>query len=198
MMLKIVYRLVSIGGRNNYGYNAIMNTETIILIGMSGVGKSTLGRYLAKKQNYTFIDIDKIIEKDIQRSIQSYIDEHGEDQFLNLEEKAILELPITPKTVISPGGSIVYSSKGMTRFKNETFIIYLHDSCDRIKKRIPDLETRGIIGSKTKTFEEIYDERTSLYETYADMIINCEQFQSYDEMVDFISHHVSLLCLNAQ
>lgn len=173
-----------------------MNTKTILLIGMSGVGKSTLGRCLAKTLHYSFVDIDELIEKKINSSIQTYIDTYGEEQFLILEEESILALPIHSNMVISPGGSIVYSQKGMSRFKENTFIIYLHDSCDRIKNRIPDLETRGIIGSKTKSFEAIYQERTELYEHYSDMIINCEQFDSYEAMASFISEHLSLLCLN--
>jgi shikimate kinase len=175
-----------------------LKSEIILMIGMSGAGKTTVGTLLAKKLGYSIIDTDDVIETTLTHPIQTYIDEHGDEALLALEEKTLINLPLSEKTVISPGGSIVYSEPVMKRFKEKSLIIYLYDSCSRIKNRIPDLETRGIIGSKSKTFEAIYEERAPLYEQYADFIINCSQFSSFEEITTFIISQLELLCLNEQ
>jgi len=171
-----------------------MNYDTLLMIGMSGAGKTTVGKLIAQSLSFSFVDVDDVIEATLTGSIQEYLDQHGDNDFLSLEEQTLLSLPITSKLVISPGGSIVYSEPVMKRFKERAFIIYLYDSAERIKERIPNIESRGIVGSATKTYDEIYAERAPLYERYSDMIVNCSQFSSFEDIAAFIIEQRQLLC----
>ncbi|RLG14690.1 MAG: hypothetical protein DRN66_01430, partial [Candidatus Nanohalarchaeota archaeon] len=85
----------------------------ITLIGMAGVGKSFIGKHLAERLNCTFVDIDEVIEKKTSLTLQQIIDTHGEEEFLKIEERAILRLNGFNNSIISPGGSIIYSKKAM-------------------------------------------------------------------------------------
>lgn len=166
------------------------------MLGMSGAGKTTVGKWLAQQLNYTFVDTDTIIENKIGTSIQTYIDQHGDAQTLKMEEEVLLSIALSENTIVSPGGSIIYSKEVMEKFKRVSFVIYLYDTSERIKERIPDLQTRGIIGSQTKTFDEIFQEREPLYEAYSDMIINCGQFETFEDIGQFITEQLNLLCLS--
>ena len=145
----------------------------ITFIGMSGVGKSTIGKKIASDFRYKFIDIDKIIEKEKGVSLQFLLDKVGDNEFVRLEEQVILNLPFIKNTVISPGGSVIYSEKTMNYLRSISKIVYLRSSLEEIEKRISrNKELRGIVGLKNKTFTEIYSERVPLYERYADIQID--------------------------
>ena len=142
----------------------------ITLIGMSGVGKSLLGKELSKALKYSFIDIDKIIEKKYNSTIQKLIEEFGKKKFLKLEEKTVLEIDKTDNLVISPGGSVVYSEKAMNFLKTISKIVFLDAPLHEIKNRIPDFSKRGIVGLENG-LEKLFDERHQLYKKYADITI---------------------------
>jgi shikimate kinase len=107
----------------------------ITLIGMSGVGKSRIGKLLAEKLHYNFIDIDRVIEEANGKKLQELIDSLGDEKFLELEEKAILCMKNTIYTIISPGGSAIYSEKAMKRLKSISTIVFLNASLEEIKRR---------------------------------------------------------------
>jgi len=142
----------------------------ITLIGMPGVGKSTIGKELAKKLDYKFIDTDKLIEKEFGLKLYKLIQNVGEDKFLEIEEKTNLELGKFNNCVISPGGSTVYSSKAMEFLKKSSIVIFLDSRIEIITKRLINQETRGIIGLK-KGLKNLFKERQRLYKRYADIII---------------------------
>jgi len=148
----------------------------ITLIGMSGVGKSRIGRLLSKKLSYSFIDIDRIIEKTNGKKLQEIIDCLDEEKFLKLEEKAIISIGKPSNSVISPGGSSIYSDRGMNFLRSISIIVFLNASLEEIKRRTADFSERGIVGLKEKGLEKLFEERQPLYKRYADITIDLNEF----------------------
>ena len=145
--------------------------QNITFIGMSGVGKSTFGKLIAKQLNYNFSDTDKIIEKQNTISIPNYISNFGEAAFLNSEESIICNIIFNPPHVIATGGSVVYSEKIMSYLRSISTIIYLSDSIENIKKRIKQFSARGVIMNSKKTIDDVYLERQRLYTKFADITV---------------------------
>jgi shikimate kinase len=158
----------------------------ITLIGMPGAGKSFVGKKLAEKLNYKFIDVDNIIEEKTKLKLQELLDKYGEDKFLEIEEKTVLELGEIDKCVISPGGSIIYSEKTMNFLKKISKIVFLYDTFENLNKRIKDKETRGMIGLKAKSFKDLFEERMVLYKKYADITVNIPEDLNADVVVEEI------------
>ncbi len=139
---------------------------------MSGAGKSTIGRKLAEHFSYSFFDVDKHIEDQQGKRLQDVLEALGDEGFLAMEERTVLTLPIMQDTVISPGGSVVYSPGAMAFFKDHSTVVYLATSIEEIKKRTAaNQNTRGIVGLKHKTIEEIFEERLRLYDQYAEITV---------------------------
>ena len=157
-----------------------MKTDSIVMIGMAGVGKSTVGRLLSKSLGYNFIDLDDyILEKD-GKTVQQIINDEGEEALLQLEKRRMYDIDLT-RTIVAPGGSIVYNPDLMEYLKQYSTLIYLVDSFERIEKRLANVSTRGIVGLRNKSLRQIYDERKSLYSRYADITVNC-QYKSYSQL----------------
>lgn len=148
----------------------------ITLIGMPGVGKSRTGRLLSKKLNYTFIDIDRIIKKSNAKTLQDIINCLGDEEFLKIEENAIISIGKTSNSVISPGGSSIYSAKAMTFLKSISKIVFLNASLEEIKRRPVAFSERGIVGLKEKGLDVLFEERLPLYKRYADVIVDIKDF----------------------
>jgi len=151
----------------------------IILIGMPGAGKSTVGVILAKALGKTFIDTDIMIQEDSGRLLQDIIDTEGPRAFLEIEESTILSRYFA-NAVIATGGSVVFSTRAMEHLKSGGVVIYLKISFEEMEKRLRNITTRGIVLVAGQGLREIYDQRVPLYETYADRIIDCseEDFES--------------------
>lgn len=145
--------------------------DNVILIGMPGSGKSTLGVLLAKTLGYSFIDTDLIISKAAQKPLQKILDEDGLCHFLDLEEQVGAELECD-KTVIATGGSMVLSEKAMQNLKTGGRVLYINVPLDEIKRRVTNITTRGIAFHKGETLDDVYRVRVPLYEKYADMTVN--------------------------
>lgn len=143
----------------------------ITLIGMAGVGKSTIGKELAQDLSFDFLDVDDLIKTQDGLETQPLIDKLGEEGFLRKEEETILSLRGISRTVIAPGGSCIYSQRAMDFLKKVSLIIFLHSSYEAIKRRIPDLDTRGIVSLKKKGLKQLYKERLLLYQHYADKTV---------------------------
>ena len=144
--------------------------NNIILIGMPGVGKSTLGRTLAEKIKYNFIDTDILIQEKVGKPIPQIIKEKGIDNTLQIEDEITSKIKVE-KSVIATGGSVVYGKKAMENLKKIGKIIYLKQNFETINKRIDNIGERGIIIRKNQTLKDLYEERIPLYEKYADIII---------------------------
>jgi shikimate kinase len=163
---------------------SMMQREGIVLIGMAGVGKSTVGLALAKALNFSFTDLDQyILEKD-RKTVQDIIDTGGDETLLLTEKQRMLEIEIK-RRVIAPGGSIVYDPHLMDYLKENACIVYLNDALENIEKRLKNAASRGIVGLKNKSLRQIYDERRPLYLKYADTIIE-SQGKSKEQVVSEI------------
>lgn len=145
----------------------------IILIGMPGCGKSTVGVLLAKSMLCDFVDTDLIIQNKYQMSLCDIIKNDGLDGFTEKENSVLAELQCQ-NSVIATGGSAVYCAQGMQNLKKGGKVIYLKLSPEEIKKRIKNIKTRGIAMKEGTTIEQLYAERCALYEKYADHTIDCE------------------------
>ena len=143
----------------------------ITLIGMAGVGKTTVGKELAKRLNYKFIDIDNLIEEKNKMKLQQIVSSFGDEKFIEIEEKAVLELGRLENTIISTGGSIIYSKNAMNYLKNNSKIVFLNGSFETIEKNLKNQRTRGLVRLKT-SLKELFYERLPLYRKYADISIN--------------------------
>ncbi len=148
-------------------------SSNIVLIGMPGSGKSTCGVLAAKALLKNFFDTDLLLQNLEGKRLQSIINENGIEYFNKAEERAILSLDIQG-TVIATGGSVVYSEKAMAHLRSLGKIIYLRLSYDEMEGRIKNITTRGIVLKNGETLLDMYNERTVLYEKYADEILNCD------------------------
>jgi len=157
-----------------------MKSESIVLIGMAGVGKSTVGLSLSKALGFDFIDLDDYILQKDGKTVQEIIDDEGEEALLQLEKRRMYEIDLT-RRVVAPGGSIIYHSDLMEYLKQYSTIIYLDDSFENIKERLTSVITRGVVGLRDKSLRQIYDERRPLYSRYADITVNC-QGKSHDQL----------------
>jgi shikimate kinase len=143
----------------------------ITLIGMAGAGKSVIGRELAKALHYRFIDTDEVIEKELNLRLQEILDQFGEERFLRIEEETVLSLGPLDQCVISPGGSVIYSTEAMKFLKENSVVVFLDVPLESIGKRIPNQSARGIVGLKKKELKVLFHERIPLYKKYADITI---------------------------
>ena len=147
--------------------------KSIILVGMPGAGKSTLGIQLAKKLALNFVDTDLLIQLQAGCPLQHILDEQGYQALRDVEEKVLLDNKF-PGFVVSTGGSAVYSDKGMQHLKQYGPVVFLDVPLDELRKRIDDYETRGIAKRPDQTFNELFEERLALYKQYADITIDCD------------------------
>lgn len=164
--------------------------NNVALIGMPTAGKTVLGQKLAIDLAMQWVDTDQLIAK----KQPNLIAEKGEQAFLKIEEQIILDLK-TSNYVISTGGSAVYSPKSMAYLQSISLIVYINVPITVLKNRMEDYIARGVIGAKEKSLEELYFERTPLYEKYANLVINC---MTDDLDVQYVSllnalRHVSAL-----
>ncbi len=146
--------------------------RNIILIGMPGCGKSTVGVLLAKALGYDFLDTDLLIQRNAGKRLQEILDDEGLDAFFAAEEKALCSVRCT-HTVVATGGSAVYSAKGMESLAEEGLIVWLRVELPVLKERLGDFAARGIAGAGDRTLDEIFAEREALYARYAQIIVNC-------------------------
>jgi shikimate kinase len=153
--------------------------NNIILIGMPGAGKSTVGVILAKSLGMQFIDTDILIQERAGRMLQEILDGDGPDAFKRIEEEAILSLH-SRRAVIATGGSVVCSRNAMAHLKSAGAVVYLEISYEEMTKRLKNITTRGIVLLPGQSLRGMYDQRVPLYEKYADLTIACsdEDFES--------------------
>lgn len=148
--------------------------KNIILIGMPGAGKSTVGVVLAKRLGYQFIDTDLVIQSRENKLLHEIITEYGVEKFNEIENNVNASIT-AERAVIATGGSAVYGKEGMEHLKEIGCVIYLKLSYHAIKRRLGDLKKRGVTLKKGQSLYGLYEERIPLYEKYADITINCEK-----------------------
>jgi shikimate kinase len=158
--------------------------DNIILIGMPGCGKSTIGVLLAKNLAYGFLDSDLVIQEQSGRKLQEMIDEMGPEAFSAFED-AVNATLIPHNTVIATGGSAVYGTRAMEHFKEIGTIIYLKTDFPVLEKRLGNLRGRGVVLKAGQTLKDLYLERCPYYEKYADITVE-ENEKSIEETLQMI------------
>jgi shikimate kinase len=162
----------------------VVRQPNIILIGMPGAGKSTVGVLLAKALGFLFVDTDLVIQCREGQTLQTIIENSGIGCFLEIEAEVIAALDCR-RTVIATGGSAIYSNSAMKHLKTNGLIVYIRLEYTELEKRVTNMATRGIAMAKDQSLRELYHERVRLYEKYADVIID-SSFLSVEETVQQI------------
>ncbi|HEY8499104.1 MAG TPA: shikimate kinase [Clostridia bacterium] len=163
--------------------------DNIVLIGMPGAGKSTIGVLLAKTINCRFIDTDLIIQRKYGKLLKDIIAERGIDEFLSIEEREIISLDVN-QSVIATGGSIVLKEKAMDHLKRIGTVVYLEAPYPELEKRIKNITTRGIVMKENQTLYDVYKERTPLYEKYAEITVCCSG-KTMEQIVELLAAKIS-------
>ena len=160
----------------------------IVLIGMPGCGKSTVGVLLAKSMLCDFVDTDLIIQNIYKKALCDLIAEEGIEMFKQKENATIASLSCE-NSVIATGGSAVYGEKAMAHLKKHGKVVYLKLSPAEIEGRIRNIKTRGIAMKEGTTIADLYAERAPLYERYADITVDCQGLTA-EECVNAIAQLV--------
>lgn len=144
--------------------------ENLVLIGMYGSGKSTIGRFLAQKLRYHFVDVDRLIEAKYKKPLHKVLDSLGLKRFMKMEEETIQALHYW-HCVIAPGGSAVYYPNAMKHLKTLGPRIFLKAALADLRNFMPDWSNRGVVCRGGNTLPRLFHERSPLYRKYADMTI---------------------------
>lgn len=161
----------------------------IILIGMPGCGKTTIGTELAEKLGYGYIDSDSVIVAREGKRLSQIIEEQGRERFLDIEAKINSEI-CANRCVIATGGSVIYRDYAMQKLKEKGKIVYLKLSYETIESRLGDLVKRGVALKEGYTLLDLYNERTPLYEKYADTVVELNGLtilQAVDKVAEALS-----------
>ena len=158
--------------------------NNVVLIGMPGVGKSTLGVVLAKELGFEFVDADLLIQKRENRLLKEIIAEDGVDGFLKIENDVNASIE-TEKTVIATGGSVIYGAEAMAHLKEIGTVVYLKLDYETLDSRLGCLKGRGVVLKDGQTLKSLYEERIPLYEKYADIIVD-EQGLNLEETLSSV------------
>lgn len=164
--------------------------DNIVLIGMPGVGKSTVGVVLAKALGYNFVDADLVIQQQTGKLLCELIAEHGTEGFLEIEDEVNSSIE-GHKVVIATGGSAVYCANAMEHYKEIATVLYLSVSYGTLEERLGDLKNRGVVLNDGQTLKDLYDERTAYYEKYADVTVN-EEGLSIRETIDAVKEKLGM------
>lgn len=146
--------------------------KNIVLIGMPGAGKSTIGVLLAKALLFAFTDTDLIIQSRYGMSLSEIIENKGTDTFLKIENDVIAGCTFS-NCVVATGGSAVYGDEAMKKLKENSTVVYLRLPVSELEKRLSNIHTRGVAMKKGETIAELYEKRRPLYEKYADITVDC-------------------------
>lgn len=160
--------------------------KNIVLIGMPGVGKSTVGVILAKAMGYQFLDSDLLIQEQEGRLLREIIEEEGIDGFIEIENEVNRFIDVE-RSVIATGGSVIYGKEAMEHFYGTAFVVYLKLGYEELFNRVGDPKLRGVVLRENQTFLELYEERCPLYEKYAHITINAENLEVGDLMQEIKS-----------
>ncbi|SDN64382.1 shikimate kinase [Desulfonauticus submarinus] len=166
----------------------IQTQKCLILIGMPGSGKTTLGKAIASKLSWAHVDTDFIFQAWWGTDLETILKTIGLDGFLKAEEEIILSLKLN-RCIISTGGSVVYSKKGMHYLQKLGYIIYLHANLKTLQDRIAKNPERGMIIKPNQNLEDLFNERSPLYERYAHFTISTEAplNQNIKEIITWLS-----------
>jgi len=163
--------------------------KNVVMVGMPGSGKSTIGVILAKSLGFDFVDTDLVICKREGKKLQEIIDTEGLERFLEIEQQVGEEIsPVN--SVVATGGSMILSDEAMKNLKKDGIVVYVEVPLEILKKRITNMKTRGIAFKKGETLEDIFRVRTPLYEKYADITITADENTVPEDCVNQIVERI--------
>ena len=146
--------------------------KNVVLIGMPGAGKSTIGVLLAKTLLKEFVDTDLIVQKKCQMSLCDLMERDGVEGFIKRENEIIAECDFE-NSVVATGGSAVYGKEAMEKLKKDGMVVYLSIPVEELERRIRNIHTRGVAMKEGTTLYDLFEERKALYEKYADITVDC-------------------------
>ncbi len=159
-----------------------MDRGNVTLIGMPAAGKSTVGVLLAKRLGYAFVDVDLVIQEQENRLLKEIIADEGMDGFMAVENRVNASLDVQ-RSVIAPGGSVIYGEEAMAHLKSVGLVVYLKISFEELLKRLGDVVDRGVVLREGMTLRDLYEERISYFEKYADITVD-EEGKDLGQVVD--------------
>lgn len=162
-----------------------MKLNNITLIGMPASGKSTVGVLLAKRLGFSFVDVDILIQEKEKRLLKEIIADVGDEGFMEIENRVNAELDVE-RSVIAPGGSVIYGKEAMEHLKEISTVVYLKLSYEDVKERLGDLVDRGVVLKDGMSLLDLYNERVSYYEKYADITVDETGVSSAGDTVDIL------------
>ena len=161
-----------------------MKKDNIVLIGMPGVGKSTIAVVLAKVLGYQFVDADLLIQREEGKLLHEIIEEAGTEGFIAVENRVNSKISAS-HSIIATGGSVVYGTEAMTHLKEIGTVIYLKLPYEELAARLSDIRGRGVVLREGQTLRDLYEERAPLYEKYADLTVE-ERGLNVEQTIDKI------------
>lgn len=170
----------------------IVPPRSVILIGMPGAGKSTVGVLLAKHLGLEFVDTDLLIQAREGRTLQELVSTGGPERLARIEEQVVLSL-IGERHVIATGGSVVYSASAMRHLQGMGWVIYLEASLETLRPRLRDWDRRGIVRRPDQSLEALFEERLPLYRRYADLTV-CVDGRSHEEICEAVMQGLQETC----
>lgn len=156
--------------------------NNIVMIGMPASGKSTIGVLLAKRLGYSFVDVDLVIQEQQGKLLKEIIAERGQSGFLEVEEETNAGLEVK-KSIIAPGGSVIYGQRAMEHLSEIGTVVYLKIGYEDLEARLGNLKDRGVVLKDGMTLRDLYEERIPYYEKYADVTVD-ETGKGFGEIVD--------------
>ena len=165
--------------------------NNIILIGMAGCGKSSVGVIAAKRLGFDFLDTDLVLQRQEKRLLWQILADDGLDGFYRAEEKALLNVTAA-RTVIATGGSVVYGRRAMKRLHENGVVVYIRLPYQEIERRLSNLATRGVTLREGQTLHDLYEERIPLYEKEADVVLDAAGLQ-IDQTVEAIARRMETM-----
>lgn len=157
--------------------------RNIVLIGMPGCGKSTVGVVLAKALGMEFVDSDLVIQSTMGATLAQLIEQHGDDGFRDIENRVNASIDVQ-NSIIATGGSVVYGAEAMAHLRSIGTVVYLRLTCENITERLGDLHARGVTIKPGWTLRDLYNERCPLYEQYADIVQDCDGLRLRDVVAE--------------
>ena len=168
-----------------------MLKDNIVLIGMPGVGKSTVGVILAKVLGYQFIDADLVIQEQEGRLLCEIIEQEGTQVFIEVENRVNASIQ-AKHAIIATGGSVVYGKEAMEHLGEIGTVIYLQVPYPALEKRLADIKGRGVVLKEGQTLKDLYDERVRLFEKYADVTV-AEDGLNLEETIEEVLKTLKIL-----
>ena len=147
--------------------------KNIVLIGMPGAGKSTIGVVMAKMLGYQFVDSDLLIQLQEGDILEHLIERYGTEGFIALENRVNCGIRVS-RSVIATGGSACYGDEAMKKLAEDGVIVYIRTGYETLRQRLGDLHERGVVMRRGNSLLDLYRERTPLYEQYADLIVDVD------------------------